>query len=214
MAPIAAPNALDGCFMATPYPQLRVLIVEDHAFTRLLIKEVLQSLGCNASNIREATDGAVGLQMLKEQRVHLVICDWQMEPMDGLTFVRKLRDPNNSVDPFVPIIFCTAFTDMDLIERARDTGVTEIMTKPITVKAIEARIRAILEKPRPFVDSTQYFGPDRRRRREESGPGEERRRARRTIIKQVTEEAPIGDRAVTEGAADAGADEAGEAAKG
>src|SRR3546814_18119501 len=47
--------------------------------------------------------------------------------------------PKDSIDPFVPIIFCTAFTDMELIERARDTGVTEIMTKPITVKAIEDR---------------------------------------------------------------------------
>lgn len=176
--------------MNTPYSALRVLIVEDHAFTRLLIKEVLQSLGCNPNNIREAEDGAAGLRMLKEQRVHLIVCDWQMEPMDGLTFVRKLRDPKDSIDPFVPIIFCTAFTDMELIERARDTGVTEIMTKPITVKAIEDKVRAILEKPRPFVDSTQYFGPDRRRRRDDA-PGDDRRRARRTIIKQVTDDEAI-----------------------
>lgn len=173
--------------MPIPFPQLRVLIVEDHSFTRLLIREVLQSLGCAQGNIREAEDGAAGLRLLKEQRVHLIICDWQMEPMDGLTFVRKLRDPENSIDPFVPIIFCTAYTDMELIERARDTGVTEIMSKPITVKAIETRVRAILEKPRPFVDSNQYFGPDRRRRRDDA-PGDDRRSARRTIIKQVTEE--------------------------
>jgi CheY-like chemotaxis protein len=184
--------------MPIPYPQLRVLIVEDHAFTRLLIKEVLQSLGCAQGNIREAEDGAAGLRMLKEQRVHLIICDWQMEPMDGLTFVRKLRDPNNSIDPFVPIIFCTAYTDMELIERARDTGVTEIMSKPITVKAIETKVRAVMEKPRPFVDSNHYFGPDRRRRRDDA-PADDRRSARRTIIKQVTDEEPATAPETTDG---------------
>jgi CheY-like chemotaxis protein len=177
--------------MSIPYAQLRVLIVEDHAFTRLLIKEVLQSLGCNPANVREAEDGVAGLKLLKEQRVHLIICDWQMEPMDGLTFVRRLRDPSNSIDPFVPIILCTAFTDRDLIERARDTGVTEIMTKPITVKSIEGKVRSILEQPRPFVDATQYFGPDRRRRDDDGAPRDDRRRARRTIIKQVSEDESI-----------------------
>ena len=188
--------------MAIPYPQLRVLIVEDHAFTRLLIKEVLQSLGCVQGNIREAEDGAAGLRMLKEQRVHLIICDWQMEPMDGLTFVRKLRDPANSIDPFVPIIFCTAYTDVELIERARDTGVTEIMSKPITVKAIETKVRAVLEKPRPFVDSNQYFGPDRRRRRDDA-PGEDRRGGRRSIVEQVTEGEPAAAPAASDGAGSA-----------
>lgn len=177
--------------MSIPYPQLRVLIVEDHAFTRLLIKEVLQSLGCQQDNIHEAEDGATGLKALQEHRADLIICDWQMQPMDGLTFVRKLRDPVNSKNPFVPIIFCTAHTDMDLIQRARDTGVTEVMTKPITVKAIESKIKAILEKPRPFVDSAQYFGPDRRRRSDGNAPAEDRRQARRTVIKQVSEDQPI-----------------------
>jgi CheY-like chemotaxis protein len=176
--------------MSIPYPQLRVLIVEDHAFTRLLIKEVLQSLGCQQGNIHEAEDGSSGLKALQDNRADLIICDWQMEPMDGLTFVRKLRDPEMSKNPFVPIIFCTAYTDRDLIQRARDTGVTEVMTKPITVKAIESRIKAIVEQPRPFVDSTQYFGPDRRRRNEET-PSDDRRSARRTVIKQVSEDEQI-----------------------
>ncbi len=176
--------------MSIPYPQLRVLIVEDHAFTRLLLKEVLQSLGCQQGNIHEAEDGAAALAALKEKRADIIICDWQMQPMDGLTFVRKLRDPETSKNPFVPIIFCTAHTDRDLIQRARDTGVTEVMTKPITVKAIEGKIKAILEQPRPFVDAAQYFGPDRRRR-DDDAPAEDRRRARRTVIKQVSEDQPL-----------------------
>jgi len=171
--------------MLFDFAPLRVLIVDDHNFTRLLIREVLQNLGCSKSNIFEAEDGSTALQVLKEQRVHLIICDWQMEPMNGLTFIRTIRDQKKSTDPFVPVILCSAYTQRDLIERARDLGVTEIMTKPITVKAIEEKVRTVIESPRPFVDSSQYFGPDRRRRAENGPPTEERRRKRRTIVKQV-----------------------------
>jgi two-component system, chemotaxis family, chemotaxis protein CheY len=171
--------------MLFDFAPLRVLIVDDHNFTRLLIREVLQNLGCSQGNIFEAEDGSAALQVLKEQRVHLIICDWQMEPMDGLTFIRAIRDPKKSTDPFVPVVLCSAYTQRDLIERARDLGVTEIMTKPITVKAIEEKVRTVIESPRPFVDSTQYFGPDRRRRAENGPPTEERRKKRRTVVKQV-----------------------------
>lgn len=150
--------------MPIDYSRLRVLIVDDHAFTRLLIKDVLQSLGCRPGSVWEAEDGRTGLRILNEREVDLIFCDWQMQPMDGLTFVRTLRDPEKSKNSYVPIIFCSAFTERELIERARDTGVTEIMTKPITVKAIEAKVIAVLEKPRQFVEVKQYFGPDRRRR--------------------------------------------------
>jgi CheY-like chemotaxis protein len=150
--------------MPIDYSQLCVLIVDDHAFTRLLIKEVLQSLGCRTGCIYEAEDGGTGLQILSERDIDLVICDWQMQPMDGLTFVRALRDPEKSKNPYLPIIFCSAYTERELIERARDVGVTEIMTKPITVKAIEAKVTAVMAHPREFVEAKQYFGPDRRRR--------------------------------------------------
>lgn len=150
--------------MPTDHSQLRVLIVDDHAFTRLLIREVLQNLGCAKEKILEAENGGAGLQILKEYGVDLIFSDWQMQPMDGLSFVRFLREPGKTKNPYVPIIFCSAFTERHLIECARDAGVTEILTKPITVKAIEAKLKAILEKPRKFVEEAQYFGPDRRRR--------------------------------------------------
>ncbi len=162
--------------MTINYQILRVLIVDDHSFTRLLIREVLQSLGCLKENVVEAEDGRTGLQMMTEREIDLVICDWQMQPMDGLTFVNALRDPETSKNPYVPIIFCSAFTERGLIERARDSGATEIMTKPITVKAVSAKIEEIYKKPREFVKMKQYFGPDRRRRNGYGLTTSERRR--------------------------------------
>ena len=172
--------------MMIPYAKLNVLIAEDHKFTRYLLREVLYNLGCQRSAIHEVEDGSAGFKIMAEKQVDLVISDWQMQPMDGLEFTRKLRDPECSKNPFVPIILCTAHSDRDLIQLALDAGVTEIMTKPISAKVLESRIREVFERPRPFVQATEYFGPDRRRRNDDVAPPKERRRARRTVIKQVS----------------------------
>ena len=174
--------------MQISYDRLRVLIVDDNEHTRSLIKEILHAMGFDLDNILEAGDGLAALQKMNEQKVHIIISDWRMEPMDGLTFVRKLRDPENSPDPFVPVIFCSADTDQELIERARDMGVNEVLTKPLTIGVIESRIKAVLEQPRPFVDATEYFGPDRRRRGDEPVQGEDRRAKKRYHIKRVRDD--------------------------
>jgi two-component system chemotaxis response regulator CheY len=161
------------------YASHHVLVVDDHAFTRVLIKEVLQNMGFNPNNIQEAEDGEAGLRIVAEGRIDLIFCDWQMQPMDGLSFMRELRDPKKNKNPELPVIFCSAYTERELIEHARDSGVTEIMTKPITAKAIEARVESVLKNPRAFVKADAYFGPDQRRRNliDEDFP-EDRRKAR------------------------------------
>jgi len=174
--------------MAFVFDQLKILIVDDEAHTRTLIKEVLQIIGFSQANIREASDGLSAFKSLEEEKVHIIISDWRMEPMDGLTFVRKLRDQTTSPDPFVPVIFCSAHTDQEMIERARDMGVNEVIAKPVSIGNIESRIIAVLEQPRPFVAETQYFGPDRRRRRDGPTDGKDRRQKKRVHIKSVQDE--------------------------
>jgi two-component system chemotaxis response regulator CheY len=61
-----------------------------------------------------------------------------------------------------------------LRSEARDAGATEILAKPCTPKAIYARLAAIVERPRPFVKSPSYAGPDRRRRIDTDIPRERR----------------------------------------
>ncbi len=174
--------------MAFSFDQLKILIVDDDEFTRVLIKEVLQIIGFTAPNIRLAGDGLAAFKHLEEEKIHIVMSDLRMKPMDGLTFVRKLRDPDNSPDPFVPVIFCTAYTDQAKVERARDMGVNEVIAKPISIGNVESRIRAVLEQPRPFVNESYYFGPDRRRRHEEPIDGKDRRQQKRVHIKTVRDD--------------------------
>jgi DNA-binding response OmpR family regulator len=88
--------------------------------------------------------------------------------------VRQVRTAEDSPNPFLPIIMMTGHTERHRIFRARDSGVTEFLAKPITAKQLLMRLTNIIENPRPFVRARGYFGPDRRRR-SEGYQGPERR---------------------------------------
>ncbi len=60
---------------------------------------------------------------------------------------------------------------------AHDAGITEFIAKPLSAKTLMARVTAVIEHPRPFIRSTQYFGPNRRRRRTSDYDGPERRQS-------------------------------------
>lgn len=149
--------------------KLRVLIVDDSKNMRMLVKTILNALG--VQTVREAADGQTAMQELRAGPIDVAIVDWVMEPMDGLEFVRQVRTAEDSPNTFLPIIMMTGHTEKNRIFKARDSGVTEFLAKPITAKMLLLRLTNIIENPRPFVRAKGYFGPDRRRRSEDySGP--------------------------------------------
>lgn len=152
--------------------RLAVLVVDDNKNMRSLVRAILEALG--VSHIYDAIDGETAFKKLKEQQIDLIVVDWNMEPMDGLTFTRKVRTDPESPDQFVPIIMLSGHTEKARVMQARDAGVTEFMAKPIAARALYARMVAIIEHPRPFVRTASYFGPDRRRQ-DMPFPGPDRR---------------------------------------
>mgnify|MGYP003575878918 CR=1 FL=1 len=128
---------------------------------RAITAAVLQSAGIR--KLREATDGAAALEVLREHPVDLVIVDFNMFPLDGVEFTRLVRNSPDSANPYLPIIMMTGHSEKSRVYEARDAGVTEFVVKPITAKAILDRIQAVIFRPRPFVKTDGYFGPDRRR---------------------------------------------------
>ena len=149
--------------------KLRVLVVDDSKNMRMLVKTILNALG--VQTVREAADGQTAMQELRAGPIDVAIVDWVMEPMDGLEFVRQVRTAEDSPNTFLPIIMMTGHTEKHRIFKARDSGVTEFLAKPITAKTLLLRLTNIIENPRPFVRAKGYFGPDRRRRSEDySGP--------------------------------------------
>ena len=154
--------------------RLNFLIVDDNKHMRALVKSILHALG--AKNVLDASDGADAFKELRHYPADIIICDWNMDPLDGLDFTRLVRTGNDSPNPFVPIIMLTGHTEMNRVVEARDSGIHEFLAKPISAKGLYSRIRAIIEHPRPFVRAGLYFGPDRRRRVLASYMGAERRK--------------------------------------
>ena len=141
---------------------LQVLTVEDNAHMRAIVGAVLQGLGLK--DVREARDGEQALQILRDHPVDLALVDFQMAPMDGVVFTRLIRTGPESPNIYLPIIMMTGHSERSRVCEARDAGVTEFVTKPLTARALALRIGAVVHRPRPFVRTATYFGPDRRRK--------------------------------------------------
>ena len=159
--------------MAVKYLEdVKFLIVDDNAFMRTIIRRVLSAL--HAEQVREASDGEDALQIMQTFAPDIIILDWEMKPMDGLEFTRKVRLSRDSPNVFTPIVMVSGHSERGRVVAARDAGVNEFVVKPISAKSLFDRIQAVIERPRPFVRLKSYFGPDQRRKT--VGRGEEERR--------------------------------------
>ncbi|HER26974.1 MAG TPA: response regulator, partial [Rhodospirillales bacterium] len=101
---------------------------------RVIVKRILASLG--SKNIREAEDGADGLKVLQTFFPDIIITDWVMDPIDGIEMSHMIRNSSDSKNPFVPIIMLTAHSEISRIIKARDSGINEIVVKPVSVKSL------------------------------------------------------------------------------
>lgn len=153
--------------------ELDIVIADDHRQMRELIATIVRALG--VKKVRICQNGEEALNELRLKPADIVITDWGMKPMDGLELVKRLRDDRTSPCPTIDVIMITGFAERHQVEAARDAGVTEFLVKPVTTDSILRRITNVIEHPRPFVRTGDYFGPDRRRRGVEF-EGEDRRR--------------------------------------
>lgn len=152
--------------------KLSVLIVDDCEPMRMLMRSVLRAMGVR--RFAEAEDGTEALKLFEEFDPDIVFIDHFMEPMDGVELTRKIRAGEEGIDPYVPIIMVSGFSDLHRILAARDVGVSEYLVKPISAKLLYLRICAVIEHPRPFIRTGGFFGPDRRRRPADHGEEERR----------------------------------------
>ena len=155
------------------FEQLRALVVEDNVHMRTLLRSLLIALGIR--EVLEAGSGEEAFAILRTRLPDLVLTDLSMKPMDGIEFTRTVRLSGDSPNPYVPILMVTGHTERHRVEAARDAGVTEFLAKPITVQNLFLRVEEIVERPRPYVRCSGYFGPDRRRRDDEAYQGPWRR---------------------------------------
>jgi CheY-like chemotaxis protein len=144
------------------YELLRILLIDDNHHMRVLLTEILRALGVR--HVHEAADGTEGLQMLRDHPIDIVLTDLAMQPLDGVDFVKLLRNSEDSATAMTPVIMITGHSTLQRVNAARDAGVNEFLAKPLTARGVISRLMQVVEHPRPFVRTATYFGPDRRRR--------------------------------------------------
>jgi two-component system, chemotaxis family, chemotaxis protein CheY len=157
-----------------PLLPITVLIVDDNAHMRVIIKELLRAAG--VQEIKEASDPIEAFEFLKTVPVDLLLADLSMPIIDGVEFTQMIRTSSDSPNPFLPIIMVTGHSERSRVNAARDAGVNEFLVKPVTAKSLMDRITAVVNHPRSFVRSPTYFGPDRRRRSDPAYSGPRRRK--------------------------------------
>lgn len=155
--------------------QLRVLIVDQNAHIRELLRTILQSVGAGAIDLSHDADAGFDAYCRREYDV--VFTDSELQPISGLDFVDLIRTSPKSPNPYVPIIMLSGYSDEERIKAARDHGVTEFLAKPFTVDIVLKRLEAVIENPRSFVRTGSYFGPDRRRTSSLDYSGPDRRKS-------------------------------------
>jgi len=163
-----APKNLASCLA-----DIKVLIADDDRRIAMIVRQVLDSLGFK--EIRTAKDGESALAILSADRVDMLITDWQMAPMDGISLIKYLRTSEDSPNRFIPIIMMTGNAEREHVEVARDVGVTEFVVKPFSARTLCDRIMLLIDNPRSFVMSKRFVGPDRRRRALNPPDGKEKR---------------------------------------
>lgn len=173
------------------WDRLTVLVVDDNRFIRELLTSVLKTLG--VGKVVADIDGAAAIERLKMSledpisagigTVDLIISDCVMPQVDGRLFLRWIRTGPNVPDRFVPFIMVSGAADREVVEAARDGGVTEFLAKPFASKTVAERLLMLVNSPRPFVLAEGYFGPDRRRAA--MPVAEERRVTRKEQIQHI-----------------------------
>jgi response regulator NasT len=104
---------------------LRVVVAEDEALIRLDLAEMLAEVGYEV--VGQASDGEQAVAMVREQRPDVVIMDVKMPVLDGISAAEQIGK-----ERIAPVIMLTAFSQKELVERARDAGVMAYIVKPFT----------------------------------------------------------------------------------
>jgi diguanylate cyclase (GGDEF)-like protein len=117
---------------------MRVLLVEDNAPFRLLLEKLLRTQ-CGHI-VYSATNGREALAMALEVMPQVVITDWIMPEMDGLELCKALRAAEWAKDIY--LLMLTSVESEDELIKAYEAGIDEYVTKPINVRALQARLRA------------------------------------------------------------------------
>ncbi|EYT52827.1 Probable transcriptional regulatory protein pdtaR [Kocuria rosea] len=120
-------------------PARRVVVAEDETLIRLDIVEMLQDAGYEV--VAEADNGQRAVELAREHRPDLVLMDVKMPVLDGITAAEQIAS-----DRIAPVVLLTAFSQRELVERAREAGAMAYVVKPFTVDDLVPAIEIAISR--------------------------------------------------------------------
>ena len=121
----------------------RILIVDDSSVMRKIVERSLRQAGLEIVQVLEASNGAEALVVAQNNALDLILSDINMPVMDGLEFVRRLRNVENAKN--VPVIMITTEAGESAVVQALSNGARGYIRKPFTPEQIKERIAPLLE---------------------------------------------------------------------
>ena len=123
--------------MNTQNKKIRILVAEDETIIRLDLVEMLTEAGYEV--IAQAENGAVAVELAKQHKPDLAILDVKMPEMDGITAAEQII-------LLAPVLMLTAFSQRELVERARDAGVMAYVVKPFSINDLVPAIEIAISR--------------------------------------------------------------------
>lgn len=122
-------------------PNMKILVVDDMATMRRIVKNILKQLGF--SNIDEAENGQEGLQKLREGAFAFVVSDWNMPVMTGIDMLRAIRADEKL--KAIPVLMVTAEAQQANLVEAMQAGVSNYIVKPFTADTMQEKLQKIFK---------------------------------------------------------------------
>ena len=123
---------------------LKTLIVDDSSVMRKIVARALQQCGVNSAEIMEAGNGAEALDVVRREKLDLVLSDINMPVMDGLEFVRQLQSVENAKG--VPVVMITTEGSESHVMEAITCGARGYIRKPFTPDQMKQHVLPLLQK--------------------------------------------------------------------
>ncbi|MCB1783724.1 MAG: response regulator [Alphaproteobacteria bacterium] len=160
-----------------------------------LLASMLRTFGVGDVLVCGGAKEAINLLTITQARrkandirgIDMILTDWLMPDGSGVELIEWVRNHKEDDIKFLPIILVSGYTTEKVVKTARDKGANESLVKPISGEKLAHRIISVIDKPRPFIKTATFFGPDRRRKTE-NFKGNDKRKIKSEEIKVYHEQ--------------------------
>lgn len=124
---------------------LRIVIADNESIIRMDLKEILEEAGHTV--VGEATDGRKAIELVRKYHPELVIMDIKMPEMDGITAAKIISN-----EKLAPVLLLTAFSQKEIVEKAKDSGVLAYLVKPVKEANLFPAIEIAISRFQEFTE--------------------------------------------------------------